>query len=230
MPFSNLIRVGGGLAALVGGALSVVGGGLAMTIAVLVAINPPERLRDEVSAAIVDAVGVEAVGVAAAASMNLLTSMLVLGALIGLYVVQSQEAGRLGVVGFLAALLGQALLVSLNWSRAFVFPPLHVIAPEGLESELSSQAWLSFGSNLSWVLFLLGWLLFGVATLRARVYPRAAAVVLMIGVGLYFLSLVGMPVIVGGIVLNLAIAWLGFTLLTGRGFRPEQYQRVDRVP
>src|SRR3712207_8799484 len=56
----------------------------------------------------------------------------------------------------------------------------------------------------------LGWLLFGVASLRARVYPRVAAIVLMIGAVLSIL-----PVPLTGLVISVAVAWLGFVLFTG---------------
>ena len=63
----------------------------------------------------------------------------------------------------------------------------------------------------SYILAALGWLLFGVATLRAGVYPRWAAILLIVGA-----VLLGLPVPGTEIVLAVAIAWLGFTLFTGR--------------
>ncbi|MDP8950462.1 MAG: hypothetical protein M3N00_09560, partial [Actinomycetota bacterium] len=59
----------------------------------------------------------------------------------------------------------------------------------------------------SYVLAALGWLLFGVATLRAGVYPRWAAIVLIVGA-----VLLGLPVPGLEIVLAVAVSWLGFAL------------------
>ncbi len=64
--------------------------------------------------------------------------------------------------------------------------------------------------------------MFGIATLRAGVFPRWAAILLMVGAVLSFF-----PVPLTGIVLSAAVIWLGSILLTGRGVAPgEQPQRV----
>jgi hypothetical protein len=75
-----------------------------------------------------------------------------------------------------------------------------------------------------------GWALFGVATLKARIFPRPAAILLLIGavatgVGSALLgSALGSGweyVGIGAaIVLNAAIVWLGYNLFTGRGVSP----------
>ena len=54
--------------------------------------------------------------------------------------------------------------------------------------------------------------MFGVATLQAQIYPRTAAILLMIGAVISFVPLPGT-----GFVLIVAIAWLGFALFAGRG-------------
>ena len=73
----------------------------------------------------------------------------------------------------------------------------------------------------SYSLYVLGWLLFGVATLRARLYPRVAAILLMVGALLILIPLPGTAV-----VFAVAMAWLGFTLFTGRGASAERPSRV----
>jgi uncharacterized protein (DUF2062 family) len=65
-------------------------------------------------------------------------------------------------------------------------------------------------------------LLFGIAALRARVYPRAAAIVLIAGAVISFL-----PIPASGIVLDVVLAWLGFVLFTGRSASAEQPSRVS---
>ena len=54
-------------------------------------------------------------------------------------------------------------------------------------------------------------LLFGIATLRAQVYPRAAAIVLIVRSVMTFL-----PLPLTGLVLDVAVAWLGLTLISGQ--------------
>jgi hypothetical protein len=76
---------------------------------------------------------------------------------------------------------------------------------------------------LTFVVFgTLGWILFGIATLRARVYPRAAAILLIAGVLINFL-----PTHFTELVFNVAVAWLGFVLFTGQGEVAQQRARVS---
>ena len=78
------------------------------------------------------------------------------------------------------------------------------------------------GSVLAGLLADLGWALFGVTSLQARVYPRAASILLIVGaVGTGVASALprGEPgsvlmyaVIGADIILNAAIIWLGYNL------------------
>ena len=140
--------------------------------------------------------------------LYLLGSVLVLVGLVGLYVRQSEAVGVLGLVGFAVAFLGTSLVLGVVWAQLFIAPFLAVQAPRVLDTEPTG----ALGFTLTFALLAVGWLLFGVAALRARVYPRAAAIVLMVGAVINFL-----PVPLSGIVLDVAIAWLGFILFTGRG-------------
>ena len=80
---------------------------------------------------------------------------------------------------------------------------------------------LRVGYALTLGLQTLGWLLFGTAALRAGVYPRAAAIALLVGA---VINSSAIPA--SGIVLDVVVAWLGFTLLTGTGTSEEQSARV----
>jgi hypothetical protein len=78
------------------------------------------------------------------------------------------------------------------------------------------------GLVLTFITLGVGWLLFGIATLHGGVFPRWAAILLMVGAVLSFF-----PVPLTSIVLSAAVIWLGFILVTGRGVAPgEQSQRV----
>src|ERR687889_1113426 len=201
MNSANLARAGGGLAAILGGLLIVV-------------------------AAIVGLfVDFDNVAVAATGSyilftiLSLLGAILVLGGLVGLYARQSEQAGSLGVLGFLVAFLGTALAVGAFWAITFTEPAFAQVAPELLAQ--GPPGWLNFGFTLTFALTSLGWLLFGVATLRAGVYPRAAAILLIVGALISFL-----PLPLTEVILAIAIAWLGLELFTGRGVSLEQPARV----
>ena len=80
---------------------------------------------------------------------------------------------------------------------------------------------LGVGFTLSFALGALGWLLFGLVSLRARVYPRAAVVVLMVGAVLAFA-----PLPISGVLLQVAIVWLGLVLFSQREASAQQPERV----
>ena len=67
------------------------------------------------------------------------------------------------------------------------------------------------GAFASYALFALGWVLFGLASLRARVFPLIASIGVIVGGAAGFFALMA-PF---GIPLGLAIAGLGVWLATG---------------
>ncbi len=132
----------------------------------------------------------------------------------------------MGLVGFLAALIGTGLLVGFFWTNAFIPPALAVEAPAVLDNEPTGS--LAFGFILSTTVVGLGWALFGVSMLRARVYPRVAAILLIIGA-----LLVIVPLPATGFVIDAALIWLGvISLREGRApsterVGPEAQPRVQ---
>jgi hypothetical protein len=91
----------------------------------------------------------------------------------------------------------------------------------------AGTVWAHGGVFWATLLATLGWILFGVSGARAQVYPRAAAVVLIIGAILYGIdrALIGSgalgfsPIYIGvflvfDIIFYVAIAWLGYNLYT----------------
>lgn len=118
------------------------------------------------------------------------------------------------------AFFGTAFALGLNWAETFAVPILAQTTLELLAERPSGR--LAFGFALSFPLFSLGWLLFGVALLRARVYPRVAVVLLIIGALLTFFPVPGF-----GIVLGVAVTWLGYALFSVEATIAEQQpQRV----
>ena len=149
--------------------------------------------------------------------LYLISTALVLLGLVGLYTSQSQAVGILGLVGFLVAFLGTVMLVGGLWFELFVTPNLAAQAPVLVEADLGG-----LGFTLTFFLGAVGWVLFGVATLRANVYPRWAAVLLIVGGVIFFL-----PVPLRGIIFSVSVAYLGFMLFTGQVRSDEQPSRVS---
>ncbi len=198
MSASNLIRVGG-LAAVLAGALLLIADLWSLLLEVIVggsenfsefAVTTPWTVLS---------------------TMFLLGSLLLLVALVGLYARQSEAAGTLGLAGFLVALVGTGLLVGMMWTMAFVVPSAAIEAPAFLDAEETAGP-LDMGFMLSGIAVAVGWALFGVATLRARVFPRRAAIVLIIGA-----LLIVLPLPATTLVIDVAVAWLGLSLLSEQG-------------
>ena len=198
MSSSSLIRLAG-LAALSSGVLSVIGDLLSLLV----------DLENPVSATTSSYTIVY--------FLYLLSTALVLLGLVGLYTSQSRAVGILGLVGFLVAFLGTVMLVGGLWFELFVTPNLAAQAPVLVEADLGS-----LGFTLTFFLGAVGWVLFGVATLRANVYPRWAAVLLIVGGVIFFL-----PVPLRGIIFSVSVAYLGFMLFTGQVRSDEQPSRVS---
>jgi hypothetical protein len=199
---SNLLRLSG-LAAVVAGALLLVGDLLSLA-------TESENLSESATTA----------PFALTFLLYLIGSVLLLVGLVGLYVRQSEASGVLGLVGFAVAFLGSALVLGAVWAQLFIAPFLANMAPAALDAEPTGT--LAVGFTLTFALSSLGWLLFGLAALRARVYPRAAAIALMVGAVISFL-----PIPASGIILDVTVAWLGFTLFTGMGVSGDRPQRVS---
>ena len=135
--------------------------------------------------------------------------------LVALYARQSEALGPLGLVGFVVAFAGTVLVSGFAWVDHFVAPELAELttsAPRLMESGPPP------GRALSFLVFGIGWALFGLASLVGRVYPRSASALLIVGVViLTAVSLALLPVPLGGLPFEAAVAWLGVALLTGWG-------------
>lgn len=131
--------------------------------------------------------------------------------MVGLYVSQSEETGFLGLVGFLVSFIGLVLVAGVAWADVFILTYLAKITPT-----LIDEASIGLGGFiLSYLLAGLGGVLLGIATLRGRVYPQPAALLFMVGSALAVVGgILGLPL--SSIVLDVAVAWLGYTLWTGR--------------
>jgi len=153
--------------------------GLAMVVSMLLAwlIVPYERLG-QTEAYFTSAYSVSS-------GLRLLSIVLLLWGLIGIYGPQSRAAGSFGLWTFVVVFLGTALAVGNVWAEVFVYPTLAQVAPDMLSGAgfgTQPSVYLSAGLTLSYPLFFLGLVLFGAATFWAGVYPRWIALLFIIGI------------------------------------------------
>ena len=147
----------------------------------------------------------------------------------GLYARQVKAAGWLGLAGYLLLSLFYALTMAFQFAEAFISPVLATEAPKfvhgflGIPSGHASE--MNLGAlpavyTLTGLLYVLGGLLFGIATLRARILPRWAAGLLAFGAvsPLLLASLLPHPLDrILAVPMGLALAWLGYALWSERG-------------
>jgi hypothetical protein len=132
-----------------------------------------------------------------------LVSVLLLLAVSAVYAEQRSRAGRLGQVAY--AVVAISLAVS-------VFTALGVVASYFLAGGDSGIFDLFHSAEaIPYVAFLLGMVLFGIATIRARTFPTAAAVLLLLGS-------IGGPIT--SLLAGIAWVWLGLTLWTRASAAP----------
>lgn len=146
--------------------------------------------------------------------VRLLGGLLLVFGLLAIYAYQVEDAGRLGIVGFVVSMIGTVLLTGQAWFIAFFEPALVSEAPGFIENVIGGRAGgplVAAGLMVPIFTQAIGWTTFGIATYRAAVFPRLPAIVLTVGALLLFVPIEGIP-----IVFQVGVAWLGFLVVTDR--------------
>jgi hypothetical protein len=138
-----------------------------------------------------------------------------------------KESGWFGLAGYLCWSVFLVLTAAFTFAEALILPVLASQAPNyaeaflGIESGTasdSSVAVLSTVYSLTGVLYLLGGMLFGIATIRARILPRLAGGLLAVATVMP-LALSVLPhqyIRLAAVPMGLALVWLGFALWSER--------------
>lgn len=158
-------------------------------------------------------------------SLKTAMCLLFLLGITGIYAGQVNKAGWLGLAGFLLLSFSWALQTAFVFAEAFILPLLATAAPQfvdgvlgtlarGQASEVNLGALPTIYSLGVGVTYMLGGLLFGIATLRAGVLPRWPAGLLAVAAALTPLAALLPHAIqrLAGIPVGLALAWLGYAL------------------
>lgn len=170
--------------------------------------------------------------------------MLVLFGLVGLYVRQSDRLGKAGLYGFLLAFMGNVWTYGLIITEGFMWPAVGLYDPAAVHS-FGAETLEARGSSLISIffvglaLFAVGYALFGMATMRARVLPRWGGLLIAIGALLYVAGGFSLPILgpesvtvtiietVGALPFGLGFVGLGYALWT-LGYVPKQERSTVR--
>jgi hypothetical protein len=146
----------------------------------------------------------------------------------GIYARQVEEAGWLGLAGYLLFSLFYALTIGFSFVEAFISPLLATEAPKFVEGLLGiangSAGEMNVGAlpavyTVVGVLYMLGGLLFGIATFRAGILPRWAAGLFAFGgpVAAVVVAVLPHPLDrIAAVPMGLGLAWLGYALWSER--------------
>jgi hypothetical protein len=152
----------------------------------------------------------------------------------GLYARQVEKSGWLGLAGFLLFTVWMTLVTGMSFVEAFILPRIAAEFPKFIEGWMGmfigipSQVDLGVLPtlwNMSGPMYILGPLLFGIATFRAGVLSRWAGAFLVLGALLvpvgafvpaeYQAEVAMIPV-------GLAMVWLGYALFAERRERASE--------
>ncbi len=161
--------------------------------------------------------------------LSIVMDMLGMLGIAAIFARQVEKSGRLGLVGYLLFSLFWALSLAFHFIEAFIEPVLASLAPKFVEGLLEMVTNAPNTVNLGafptvymlagLVGYVLGGLLFGIATFRAGVLPRWAGALLALGTILppFLSSVVHHPYDrFFAVPVGLALIWLGTALFTER--------------
>lgn len=198
----NLVRASGLSAAVAG-----------VIFAAILPIRPPEVISSVNTSSFV-----------LITSLKTVMSIFGLFGITGLYARQVEKAGWLGLTGYLLLTIFFAVQMCISFIEPTILPLLTNVAPALVESTLAMTSGNAGSMNLgalqtvyslASVLFLFGLVLFGIATLRARILPRGAAALLAVSgpiAGIMFRLLPDQLDQLTGIPTGMALIWLGLAL------------------
>jgi hypothetical protein len=141
----------------------------------------------------------------------------------GLYARQASKAGWLGLIGYVLLSLWLVLIMGFSFVEAFLLPHLAGVAPAAVTAWMGMfngpAGTFSLGVlpnlwTLSGFVYIFGGLLFGIATIRARILPRLAGALLAVSTVVAPLAalLPNAAQPKTAIPMGIALAWLGFAV------------------
>ena len=159
------------------------------------------------------------------AALTTAMSLFSLIGILGIYFRQVVETSWLGLVGFIAFSLFWLLSMTFSFIEAFVLPLLTNDAPRFVEGIVGifggTKSEVALGifpvlAPLAGGLYILGGLLLGIATFRAKVLPRMAGILLAFSaVATLAAAMIPHPFDrILAIPMGLALIWLGYALFS----------------
>jgi hypothetical protein len=155
----------------VAGHLAILAGALVFGTRLVIMLTTPSDLAGLKTSVLGPVHGINSV-------VSIVAFAVLLLAVVALYERQGDATGRFGLVALGGAVIGTVFMAGDWWYEAFAVPWMADVAPVVFETGAAGR--LLIGGLTSFFLFGLGWLLFGAATVRAAVFPRALSILLLV--------------------------------------------------
>ncbi|MDN4494443.1 hypothetical protein [Ureibacillus aquaedulcis] len=162
------------------------------------------------------------------ACLTMVMSLFSLMGITGIYAKQVKESGWLGLIGFAIFSLFWLTSMIFSFNEAFVLPLITNDAPKFVEGIVGifggNKSEVNLGiftvlAPVAGVLYMLGGLLLGVSTFRARVLPRSAGALLSFGaVVTLAAAIIPHPFDrILAVPMGVALIWLGYMVWSDTG-------------
>ncbi|GAB4581517.1 MAG: hypothetical protein Fur0022_42650 [Anaerolineales bacterium] len=156
--------------------------------------------------------------------LMLLSAMAGILGFTGLYGRHAGQMGKLGLVGFVLFYIAHPLFAGLMFFEAFIVPSLSIVTPEFVEGFATGEASGAFNVvlPLMGLLYSLGGLLFGLAIFRAKILPRWATTMTILGAVPFGIqpALPGFVGVLSVLALGIGLIGLGYALWTEKSTSP----------
>lgn len=145
-----------------------------------------------------------------------IASVLLLLGCVGVFLAQRNITGIFKNIAFLAAFVGNCLLVCVEWSNLFILPAVAKSSPETL-SAIDSSKLVTVGFAAAAGIFALGWILLAVSAIKSRVFSLWVPVTVISG--LILIPLLGATplgiygAIIGNVIFGTGIMAMGWHLI-----------------
>jgi hypothetical protein len=142
--------------------------------------------------------------------------------LMGIFARQLRAAGWLGVVAFVASIIGTAAFVSGLMIEAFIIPYMSMAFPEVVQDDTPPPG-IGEAFLVIRMLFMFGFVVLGLAVMRAGVFPRGVGVLLIVAtlINSFGDIIIGDAAFyLGSVMFGMALGWLGYALWSDRNPRP----------
>ena len=145
--------------------------------------------------------------------VGLIATMLLAVGLLGLYLNQAKETGLMGFIGFLFAFFGSLLFMCIQFIETVLWPIFtkHALGLLEHKGAMFTDTVFTIFYLIMGISLALGFIILGIATLRAKILSRWGALLMMVG-GVVFSLVISVIIVrtIGIVLLAAGLVWLGW--------------------